>query len=271
VDIEIDSYIVEKLMKSEHRHELKTNELAEWLANFPNWFKENLNIILYVTAGIIVIAAVGGYYWYVTNIQTAEQRSEFTNMILSVPQQKGRVINDQMRGSETSYVLLQSADGLELIAQSSNEDGLAALAYIKSAEILRSELHYRPRAITQAEKEKQINTAKRNYNQAILRSSSIPSLRSSAQYGLGLCEEELGNYAEAKKIYNEIINNVEFEGTTAVYQAEFRLGEMDNYQERVVFQTRPAIVEPIVPEVIPSNIATPELGIGVTEVNSPNQ
>jgi len=258
-------------MKSEHRHELKTNELAEWLANFPNWFKENLNMILYVTAGIIAIGAVGGYFWYVKNVQTAEQMTEFTNMILSVPQQKGRIVTDQMRESDTSYVLLQSADGLELIAQGSNEDGLAALAYIKSAEILRSELHYRPRAITKAEKEKQINTAKRNYNQAILRSSSIPSLRSSAHYGLGLCEEELGNYAEAKKIYNEIINNVEFKGTTTVYQAELRLVEMDNYQVRIVFQPRPAIVEPMVPEVVPSNLSTPEPGIDVIEFNSPNQ
>ncbi len=28
-------------MKSDHRHELKTNELAEWLSNLPQWAKKN--------------------------------------------------------------------------------------------------------------------------------------------------------------------------------------------------------------------------------------
>ncbi len=28
-------------MKAEHRHELKTNELADWIVHFPQWFKEN--------------------------------------------------------------------------------------------------------------------------------------------------------------------------------------------------------------------------------------
>ncbi len=33
-------------MKSEHRHELKTNELAEWIANFPTWAKENAKVLI---------------------------------------------------------------------------------------------------------------------------------------------------------------------------------------------------------------------------------
>ena len=38
--------ITEKEMKSDHRHELKTNELAEWLGNLPQWTKENLVTII---------------------------------------------------------------------------------------------------------------------------------------------------------------------------------------------------------------------------------
>ena len=33
-------------MKSEHRHELKTNELAEWISNFPSWTKENAKVLI---------------------------------------------------------------------------------------------------------------------------------------------------------------------------------------------------------------------------------
>ena len=48
-------------MKSEHRHELKTNELAEWLGNFPQWAKENLRMIIYVT--VVIVAVAGVYVW----------------------------------------------------------------------------------------------------------------------------------------------------------------------------------------------------------------
>ncbi|MHC4271923.1 MAG: tetratricopeptide repeat protein [Planctomycetota bacterium] len=257
-------------MKSEHRHELKTNELAEWLMNFPNWFKENLNMIIYVSAGILIIFLVFGYIWYTRNVQTVEQKTEFTNAVLAIPEQKTRIINDQMRGSDSSYVLLQSANELKLIAQNSREDGMAALAFIKNAEILRTELHYRPRAVTQAEKRRQINNAKNSYNKAIEKSASIPSLRASAQYGLGLCEEELSNFTEARKIYEDIINNTEFEGTTGTAQAKLRLKEMDNYQQRLVFKSRPTVAPPLVPEAASSNLTDPGPGINLSEVNTPN-
>ena len=45
-------------MKAEHRHELKTNELAQWIANFPNWAKENLRMIIYVS--VVLILLIGG-------------------------------------------------------------------------------------------------------------------------------------------------------------------------------------------------------------------
>ena len=41
-------------MKSEHRHELKTNELAEWLGNLPKWTSENLTTILVVLVVVVV-------------------------------------------------------------------------------------------------------------------------------------------------------------------------------------------------------------------------
>ena len=48
-------------MKSEHRHELKTNELAEWLNNFPQWAKQNYRTIIYVT--VVVVAIIAAYFW----------------------------------------------------------------------------------------------------------------------------------------------------------------------------------------------------------------
>jgi len=258
-------------MKSKHRHELKTNELAEWLANLPNWFKENLNLIIYVSVGVVIIAAVAVYFWYTRTVQVAGQMIEFTGLISGVPQQKTRVITDQMRGGDSSYILLQTANQLELMAEQAKKDGAAALGFIKAGELFRTELLYRPRPVNAADRKQQINKAKRNYTRAIERSASIPALRASANYGLGLCEEELGNVDDAKKVYEKIINTEEFEGTTAAYQAKQRLAEMDHYQQRMVFQPQPTVPEPAVPETTTPDFISPELDIDFPPMSSPNE
>ena len=51
-------------MKSEHRHELKTNELAQWIADFPQWAKKNMRTIIYVVVVVVVVLAYYGWYGY---------------------------------------------------------------------------------------------------------------------------------------------------------------------------------------------------------------
>jgi len=48
-------------MKSDHRHELKSNELADWLANLPEWLKENQKNLLTVAAVVVVALVMTAY------------------------------------------------------------------------------------------------------------------------------------------------------------------------------------------------------------------
>jgi len=41
-------------MKAEHRHELKTNELAEWIAGLPEWTRKHLIIIIIVLVVVVL-------------------------------------------------------------------------------------------------------------------------------------------------------------------------------------------------------------------------
>jgi len=66
-------------MKSEHRHELKTNELAEWLGNLPQWTKENLTIIIVVLAVVVAASAFYVRYRY-SKSAVVEEQLEFTNL-----------------------------------------------------------------------------------------------------------------------------------------------------------------------------------------------
>jgi len=116
------------------------------------------------------------------------------------------------------------------------------LALIKQAEALRTELHYRPGTVSEQDVTAQINQAKAAYTEAIqtrLRGTSNPSLTAAAEFGLGLCEEELGNFEKAQQIYQIIAENPDFEGTVAVTQAKHRIETMADYKQKVIFKPAP--------------------------------
>lgn len=227
----------EKKMKSDHRHELKTNELAEWLSHLPQWTKENLTTIIMVC--VVVIVGIGIYTWRVYNVSVVRvrERAEFTTLINQLAGAKMQILQAQDQQRDSSFMLLQPAKGLETFAQNTKNDRMAALALIKRAEALRAEVHY-----GNVEKEyftSQINLAKNSYTEALQRCPDEPSLAAAAKFGLGLCEEELGSFEQARQIYQEIVANPDFEPTVAVVQAKHRLATMADYTQEIVFGPAP--------------------------------
>jgi len=240
-------------MKSDHRHELKTNELAEWLSNLPQWTKENLKVIICVS---LLIAVVGTFYiWrtYTKNVVQVRERLEFANLLNQLSDRKKQVIRAQALGEDLSFILLQPANSLGTFAQNAKNDHMAALALIKQAEAIRTELLYRLETVSEGELTDKINQAKAAYTKAIqtrLERTSNQSLRrqssgvsatliAAAEFGLGLCEEELGNFEKAQQIYKDIVENTDFEGTITVAQAKHRLGIMADYKQKVIFKPAP--------------------------------
>ena len=229
-------------MKSEHRHELKTNELAEWLSNLPQWTKENLTIIIVVLAVVVAASAFYVRYRY-SKSAVVEEQLEFTNLLNQLSASKMQVLSAQAQGRALSFILLQPANSLGTFAQNAESAQMAALALIKQAEALRTELHYRPGTVSEQDVTAQINQAKAAYTEAIqtrLRWASNPSLTAAAEFGLGLCEEELGNFEKAQQMYRIIAENPDFEGTVAVTQAKHRLETMADYKQKVFFKPAPA-------------------------------
>jgi len=226
-------------MKSDHRHELKTNELAEWIANFPQWAKENLKMIIGVSAVVVIALSLAFFHWYRKNVESIREQVELTKLITRISLSKRQTLNDRARGVDTSYMLIQVADNLQSAAQSVNDNQMAALALIKHAEALRTALHYRQGTVSRPELEAAINRAKAGYNEALEQASPNASLMATAKFGLGLCEEELGNFENAKQIYRELAINTGFEGTIAAVQAKQRLETMTDYKQKVVFKASP--------------------------------
>jgi len=236
-------------MKSDHRHELKTNELAEWLGNLPEWTKDNLVTIICVV--VVIVAAVAFYAWrnYNRNVLQVREQTEFTNLLTQISRSKMQILQARSEGIDRSFILLQPAKSLETFAMNTRNKQMAALAYIKHGDTLRADLHFRSGNISTQDLTTQINSAKNSYNAAIQKCPSNPSLTSTAKFGLGLCEEELGNFDQAKEIYQGIVANSDFEGTIAVAQAKQRLDSIDDYSKDVIL--RPAPKTPI--EIIPTD------------------
>ncbi len=229
-------------MKSEHRHELKTNELAEALSNLPQWAKENRLFIIFVS--VVIVALVSFYIWRNrTKSVAAEKQIELTRLVSQLLDGKIQILPAYEQGRDLSFILLQPAENLRVFAENENDGQMAAFALIKRAEALRTELHYRLGAVPEAEAATQINEAKNSYTKALEKCSNNRSLMSMAKFGLGLCEEELGNFETAEQIYLDITTNPDFDGTAALAQANVRLNTMADYKQKIIFKPAPKTPE----------------------------
>jgi len=229
-------------MKSDHRHELKTNELAEWLGNLPEWTKENLVTISIVVGVIVVAGAFYGWRLYSKDVLLVQEQTEFTNLLNQISGGKMQILQGQeSQGRDWSFLLLQPANNLQSFAKKTNHKRMAAMALIKRAEALRAELHYG--SVEEQYLVTQTNLAKASYTEALEKCPTIPSLTATAKFGLGLCEEELGNFGQARQMYQDIAANSDFESTLAAVQAKRRLDTMADYQKNIVFKPAPKVPE----------------------------
>lgn len=235
-------------MKSKHRHDLKTNELAEWLGNLPQWARENHKIIICVSVVAVLVIGLASWYWY-KKIQSVREQLKFTTLLSQLQQSKIQNLMNQMKGADTSIMFIQVADNLESAALSVKDDQMAALALIKHAEALRTALHYRQGSVSRVELKTTMGRAIAGYSEALEKALPNPSLMATAKFGLGLCEEELGNFEKAEQIYREIVTNPDFECTTAIVQAKQRLETIADYQQKIVFKPSPKPPEFIQPPV----------------------
>lgn len=226
-------------MRSDHRHELKTNELADWIAHFPHWARENRNNLIAAGAILLLVLIVYFVRFYRGNVVSVRNQTRLTGLIAEVPQQINRVANAAAQDRDESYVLLQSQKDLQDFADKSSNSDMAALALIQRGAALRAELHYRLSDISRDDLVKQIGQAQASYQQALDRKPASPALAATAHYGLGLCEEELGNFDKAGEIYREVAQKPEYAGTTAQASAAYRLKIMNDYQTDLVFKPAP--------------------------------
>ncbi len=228
---------LETEMKAEHRHELKTNELADWLGNLPQWSKDN--IVSIIAVAIAIVLSSGAYYYFGSRKQSisAAEQQRFTQLSTQMLQFKREVIiAHEQDKPDTSFMLLTLAKDLVSFSNTAKDPHQSAFALVRAGEAVRSELHYRSTPISEGERKQQIELAKGHYNNALGKGLGSSTLEAMARFGLGLCEEEMGNFTKAERIYTEIISNSDYEYAPAFLKAKNRISTLEQYQEPVNFE-----------------------------------
>jgi tetratricopeptide (TPR) repeat protein len=222
-------------MKSERRHELATNELADWIANFPTWFKENLTSVI---IGVIVVAALIAYtifFYHREGRVWNEKNAMITSSMEQLGMQKQAAIQGKTQGLGVSDLFQTTAKSLKTSSEETDNQVLSALAMIKQAEALRTELHYRPTIAEPEVSKHQLETVLKIYQDALAKAKADPQIAAMAQFGIGLTYEDMGNFDEANKAYEKVINEPAYKGTTYQSRAEVRINTMSDNQRKVVF------------------------------------
>ena len=229
-------------MDTEHRHELKVNELADWIVHVPQFFRENLRWIL--GGSLILIAVLVFMFGRGIRANAFDyQLSQTTGQIEALQRAQLMVIQNQMQDNPAVMdTLFSSANKLEISAQESKYPSLAALALIKRGDALRMDLHYNGEDADASVVQSRLDAARKAYNDAIAKAKGTPNeveLTALAQFGLAITSEEAGQFDEAKAAYKAIVDNAEFAITPVVRQARHRLSIMDEQKEQFTFVDAP--------------------------------
>jgi tetratricopeptide (TPR) repeat protein len=206
-------------VKSQRRHELKENVLAKDLGKAGDFIKKNMNTILAVLAGIVVLIAAA--IWIVTNRQhhNRVQWQDYQRLVL------------QMSQPEQFSELRAAFLGL---AQNARQDELAGWAYLKAGETAYQELLRGFATLSQADRDRLTGEAHDNYSEVINSLDNHPA-RANAFLNLGLLAETRGDMAEARKLYDQAIQTGGGkQAQLAADQAQGRLMDLDRFSQPVV-------------------------------------
>ena len=237
-------------MDSEHRHELKSNELADFLTHFPDFLKKNANIIIGVA--LIAIALVTWpMFSKMSRQKTIAEESMVSESIQLLGQDVMKALQAYKETPEQLNLALDTilANAKELMDLTSETDNpnLAALAYIKAAQAIRTELHLKNEVVSADTIDMQINKAQEAYEKASA-VAAIPTMKAMAQFGLGLCAEERGQTQQAAEVYQAIVDDETFAATVFPKKAQLRLDALDDNAESFTFvEAAPKTIEVPIP------------------------
>lgn len=218
-------------MDAEHRHELKENDLAEFLANIGPWWAKYGNRLLAVVLALAVgLAAIR---WVQSDRATARE-------------QAWRDLADTT-----------SPDGYRAVAQSHADPSVQALAYLRGADLLlaRASAPRQDQAKTQpapatdgstppapdeTDTSVDLENAALMYQQVLDNAQAHTIFKLNARLGLAAVAENRSDWSQAKRQYDEIIDEAAGGHGAIAHRARTRSAMLDQLKKPVAFRIDPA-------------------------------
>jgi len=227
-------------MDSDHRHDLKENDLEHFLANFGDWWKKyGSTLLLWVL--LIALVLVGWNLWH--SIRSGAHNNAW----------------DDLAGTT-------SPDTYPLVAEDHSVKGVKILANLWGADAqLRESLTATGEAASGPGSSDKLAQAEAMYQQ-VLALTDEPVYRANAYLGLASVAESRRAFDKAATFYDQAIAAAGETYAALKLRAEERKAILDRLAEPVVFGKTSLLPPEVAPEVTPE--PTPEAAPEVTAPSS---
>lgn len=253
-------------MKAEERHKLKTNELAEKLAEAPEWLKKNWSQLV-GGAMMLVAVAMLAHWWFNSRLLAQKEHAvELQQQIVKVEKlQQAAVGAAQDPGKDTpaplvGYDVTDSAQAMGRLAQKAGKSPVGMAAVLAQAQTFRSQVIYSSQPMTSEQKNQSLDQAMALYHQVLQDYPKNAMAVGQARLGLGLIAEERGQWDAARKEYQQLIAAKDLmAGTVWPAQAQARLKVLEDVKDVIEFPKAVAVpaAAPAVTEAAPASAETP--------------
>lgn len=238
-------------MDTEHRHELKENDLAEFLTHFGQTWRQYGNLIL--TVVLVLVIGFTAMRWFKANAASTQE-------------QAWRDL------TETT-----SPDGYRAVALTNRDPAVRALAYLRGADQLLAQsaapfkrndnLSSTDQTIAETsdqDRSSDLDGAASMYEQVIRDEQIHLVYKLNAQMGLAAVAECRHDWGEAREQYEKVSELASEKYATISQRAKTRATLLDRLNKPVVFAPDPVTTQPNFSDVsdpIPSEepIGTPEV------------
>lgn len=226
-------------MDSEHRHELKENELLEFFRNFRQWWDKHgtyvLIVIVVVLATIVLVRWLSGR----AERQQAALDAEYAQL----------VDNRQVNSDDALLAFVQriSAEHPAIAASAAIDRGDLRLRQATIGTTGEDGLQIDPTEPTLSDPQRTLYERAGDFYQAVLAIEGLEpgSLhRLNAHMGLGAVTLELGDVAAAREHYQAVVDNAGPYHTHATAAQAMLNRDLEQLAQPVVFRLPPPEAEP---------------------------